>query len=66
MVLGVLLELERQPRKKDRLLTGLALLGGLAVIASLVLSARSPLWKDQRDAEIERAERHDRTRLDSE
>ena len=66
LALGLLLELEPQPRRRDGLVTSLALLGGLAVVASLVLSARSPVWKEQRDAEIDYVERHDRTRLDSE
>jgi len=66
LLLGLGLELEPQPRRRDRLMAGLALLGGLAVIASLVLSARSPVWKEQRQAEIAYAERHDRARLNSE
>jgi membrane associated rhomboid family serine protease len=65
-VLGVLLELERQPRRRDALVTGLALAGVVAAVASIVLSASSPVWKEQRRAEarwLEEAERH---RLDSE
>jgi rhomboid protease GluP len=57
LVLGILLELERQPRKRDRLVTALALLGLLAVVVSVVLSARSPVWKAYRAVEEdERAE----------
>lgn len=50
-LLGLLLELEPQPRKRDRLMTGLAVAGMLAVVASIVLSARSPVWKAYRAAE---------------
>jgi len=57
VVLGVLLELERQPRKRDRLVTGLAMLGLLAAVASLVLSASSPVWKAYRLIEQARDER---------
>jgi rhomboid protease GluP len=66
LVLGVLLELERQPRKRDRLMTGLAAGGVVAVIASIVLSASSPVWKAQRRAEEARAERAERRHLESE
>ena len=65
-VLGILLELERQPRKRDRLVTGLAAIGVVAVIASIALSASSPVWKAQRHAEEARAERAERSRLESE
>lgn len=66
VLLGVLLELERQPRKRDRLMNGLAVAGVLAVLASIVLSALSPVWKAQRHAEEARAERAERSRLESE
>lgn len=66
VVIGVLLELERQPRKRDRLMLGLAALGLLAVVASLVLSARSPVWKAYRALEQAREERAELRRLDSE
>ena len=66
LVLGILLELERQPRKRDRLMTALAVLGLLAVVASVVLSARSPVWKAYRSAEQAQAERAERQRLESE
>ena len=66
VVLGILLELERQPRKRDRLVTALALLGLVAVVASVILSARSPVWKAYRALEQERDERAERSRLDSE
>jgi membrane associated rhomboid family serine protease len=64
--LGLLFELERQPRRRDRLVSALAAVGGLAVVASIVLSALSPAWKEQRQAEIEWTERHERTGQDSE
>ncbi len=65
-VLGVLLELERQPRKRDRLVTGLAAVGLVAVVASIALSASSPVWKAQRHAEQARAERAELQRLNPE
>jgi rhomboid protease GluP len=66
LVLGLLLELEKQPMKRDRLAGGLALVGLLGVLVSLALSARSPLWREQRRAEQADVERHERMRLDSE
>jgi rhomboid protease GluP len=60
VVLGLLLELERQPRRRDRLITALAGLGALAAVASIVLSARSPVWKQVRVMEVEQSERGDR------
>ncbi len=65
-LLGILLELERQPRKRDRLVTGLAAVGVVAVIASIALSASSPVWKAQRRAEEARAERAERSHMESE
>jgi len=66
LLLGLLLELERQPHKRDRSMTVLAGLGILAVLASIVLSARSPVWRQMRSVELERVERLERRRLDSE
>jgi len=60
LVLGILLELERQPRKRDRLVTGLAVAGGVAVVASIILSARSPVWKAYRSLEQAQEERAER------
>jgi rhomboid protease GluP len=60
VVLGVLLELERQPRRRDGVVTWLAGLGGLAAVASIVLSTLSPVWKVVRELERERDERHER------
>jgi membrane associated rhomboid family serine protease len=60
LILGILLELERQPRRRDRLMTVLAAAGGLAVLASLVLSARSPVSREVR--ELERRDYEDRQR----
>jgi rhomboid protease GluP len=65
-VLGILLELERQPRRRDALVTGLALAGVLAAVGSIVLSASSPVWKEQRRAEARWLEEAERRRLDSE
>jgi membrane associated rhomboid family serine protease len=60
VVLGVLLELERQPRRRDGVVTWLAGLGALAAVASIVLSTLSPVWKVIRELERERDERHER------
>jgi membrane associated rhomboid family serine protease len=53
LVLGLLLEVEPQPRKRDGLMTALAALGVLAVLASIALSARSPVWKEVRELEAQ-------------
>jgi rhomboid protease GluP len=66
LVLGLLLELERQPHKRARPMAILALAGILAVLASIALSARSPVWRMQRQTELAFAERQQRMRLDSE
>lgn len=66
LVLGLLLELERQPHKRARLMGGLALGGMVAVLVSIGLSARSPVWREQRQKELAFAERQQRMRLDSE
>jgi rhomboid protease GluP len=66
LLLGLLLEVERQPRKRDLLVATLALVGVLAVLASITLSALSPVWKAQREAEVARQERAERRRLESE
>jgi rhomboid protease GluP len=60
-VIGLLLELERQPRRRDRFVAVLAVLGFLASLSAIPLSARSPIWKaikaqqeaarDRRDSE---------------
>jgi rhomboid protease GluP len=60
IVLGILLELERQPRRRDRLVAALAGLGALAAVAAIVLSARSPIWKQVRLLETQSAERGER------
>lgn len=60
LLLGLLLELERQPRRRDRLFAVLAGLGALAAVASIVLSVRSPLGKQVRLLEVEAAERGER------
>jgi membrane associated rhomboid family serine protease len=54
MVIGALFERERQPRRHDgfmRAVAGLCLLG---CVASIVLSTRSPVWKEVRRQEAER------------
>lgn len=60
LVLGLLLELEKQPRRRDRWVSALAGLGALAAVASIVLSVRSPLGKQVRQMEVEAAERGER------
>lgn len=66
VICGALFEREPQPRKRDGLMRTLALLCLLASVGSVVLSARSPVWRQQRQAEAERAERAERGGLDSE
>ena len=66
LALGLLLELERQPRRRDRVLAGLAAAGIVAVLASIVLSARSPVWQVLRQVEAQAAEEEERQRLNSE
>lgn len=50
-VIGLALELERQPMRRDRVFAIFAGVCVLASVASLVLSARSPVWKPLREAE---------------
>jgi|GEM_PF-563072 len=64
--LGLLLELERQPRRRDRVVAGLALTGLLAAVGSIVLSAASPVWKEQRRGELRWREEAERRALDPE
>ena len=66
LLLGIALELERQPRKRDRLMTGLAAVGVVAAVASIVLSASSPVWKVVRQLEQEAAEEQEQGRLKTE
>jgi rhomboid protease GluP len=66
LLLGLLLELERQPRRRDRLLAGLAAVGVMAALASIALSARSPVWKVLKQLEAQAAEEEERQRLNSE
>jgi rhomboid protease GluP len=51
IVVGALLERERNPRRRDGLMGALAGLCLLASIASIVLSARSPVWKEAKQFE---------------
>jgi rhomboid protease GluP len=56
VVVGALLERERNPRRHDGLMGALAAICLLASVASVVLSARSPVWKEAR--QFEEAARH--------
>ena len=48
IVVGALLERERKPRARDGVMLVLAALCMLGSVASIVLSARSPVWKEAR------------------
>jgi membrane associated rhomboid family serine protease len=66
IAVGALFEREPQPRRRDGLMKVLAGLCLLACVGSVALSARSPVWKQVREAELQRQEEHERRRLDSE
>jgi rhomboid protease GluP len=66
LALGLLLELERQPRRRDRLVAGLAAAGIVAALGSIALSARSPVWKLRKQLEAQAAEEEERSHLNSE
>lgn len=66
IVVGALFERERQPRRRDGLMKALGALCLVACAASVVLSARSPVWKLVKQAEVQRVEEQERRRLDSE
>ncbi len=66
LVLGIALELERQPRKRDRLMAALAAGGVVAAVASIVLSATSPVWKVVKELEREATEERELERLKTE
>jgi rhomboid protease GluP len=66
VVLGIALELERQPRRRDRLMTGLAALGVVAAVASIILSASSPAWKVMKRHEQRVVEEQELDRFKSE
>jgi rhomboid protease GluP len=51
LLLGLLLEVEPKPRRRDRLMAVLAAAGVLAVLGSIALSARSPVWKMVKELE---------------
>jgi len=50
-IIGLVLELEPRPRRHDRVMAVLAGLCVVASLTSLVLSAKSPVWKMFREAE---------------
>ena len=52
---GALLERQHRPQRLDKLFVGLGVLAALAALGSLVLSLRSPIWKEQRQRELEAA-----------
>ncbi|HEY6726229.1 MAG TPA: rhomboid family intramembrane serine protease [Polyangiaceae bacterium] len=52
---GALLELQHRPQRLDKLFTALGVLAGLAALGSIVLSLRSPIWKEARLRELEAA-----------
>jgi membrane associated rhomboid family serine protease len=66
IAVGALFERERQPRRRDGLMKALAGLCLVACVGSLVLSARSPVYKRVKQAEVARQEEQERRRLDSE
>jgi len=63
LVLGALFEKERRPQRLEPLMRALAGICLLASVGSVVLSARSPVWKEQRQLEQRRAEEAERLRL---
>lgn len=50
---GAALERQRRPQHLDKLFVGFGTLAALAVVGSIVLSLRSPVWKDVRHRELE-------------
>lgn len=64
--LGFLLTIEPRPRSRNRLMWALSGLCLLATLGSIALSARSPVWREQRLREDRAAEEAERLRLDSE
>ncbi len=66
VVAAALFEREKQPRSRQRLMAAVAGFGLLASVASVLLSIRSPVWKEVRQHEDARAERAERRRLESE
>jgi len=52
---GALIERQRRPERLERLFQVLGALSALATLGALVLSLKSPLWKEQRLRELERA-----------
>src|SRR5262249_15690072 len=66
VAVGALFEKERQPRRRDGLMRAVAGLCLLASVGSVVLSARSPVWREQRQREARAAEEAERQHLESE
>lgn len=52
---GALLQRQQRPQRLDKFFVGLGTLAALAAAGSLVLSLRSPIWKEQRLRELEAA-----------
>lgn len=63
LVIGGLFERERRPQRLESLMRALAGICLLASVGSVVLSVRSPVWKEQRQREIKRAEAEEAERL---
>jgi rhomboid protease GluP len=59
IALGALFEREKQPRSRDGLMRAIAAVCLLLSVGSVVLSARSPIWKLARQAEQAARERPD-------
>lgn len=63
VVLAALFEREKRPQRRARLLQALAALCVIASVGSVVLSVRSPVWKEQRRIEIAHAQEVERQPL---
>jgi hypothetical protein len=63
LVVAALFEREKRPQLRARLLQALAGICVLASVGSVVLSIRSPVWKEQRRIEIAHEQEVERQRL---